>query len=384
MTNSVTTNVSTQNVSTKTAEDSKTSSTSQGRNVSKMSNEICSDWVKKALLIAAIVISVFALAFTLAVVAGISGATAFGVGALAKTMVATFTFNGTLALSALTIVGAIGSIVLSALKLYHIDQEKADLKTKPSEEEIKKMEAEFRKKMSIDDPTAPFRTLFFEKKPLNPIAIQAFFESILLERMPADLAAIKVATGLTEVQRNQFLNPFSKDSSNTSERAAWAVFKLWSTPFGTPPSKEQFEALEVLKKAAEDDALSNFILAQCYSVGACVPKDTALLKKYMKIAADKGLAIAEVELSFILKDQINDQFNKEISPEIVRLVKSAADKNLPKGQVALSQLYRYGVHCEKNDELSEKYLDLALKQDCSDAKFVMTFKNAGARLGIGN
>jgi TPR repeat protein len=375
----------------------KTESSSQGRAVSKVSDNNRPSWLKKALLIAIVVASVFALAFTLAITAGLSGVTVLGLSGLAKTMTAALTTYGTLALAGFTFVGSITSLALAALGLSNLNpqakkSDQAKVNEKPlnkgslvtgevKKEEpspmdaaaIRKEENMWREKMTHGD-FGPFKTLLAEKKPFNPIALQVFFESINIDIIH------KYFNSINQNQKNELVNLFSKTSSNADERAAWAVLTLWNNQIETSnepsasstqsalSSEKSSEAFAILKTAAsEGTALANNLLAHCFNSQLGCPKDPTLAEKHAKIAADQGLAAADLLLAEIYLNkralENNEETRKKIGQEIMQLLHSAANKDYPLAKFALGLEYSTGSFCEKNLELSFNYLNQAAEQN---------------------
>ncbi len=405
----------------------KVESSFQGRTISEVPENTSPDWLKKALLVAIVVASIFVLAFALAVTAGLSGVALFS--GLAKSATAILTTNGTYALLGFSYLGGVMGLAYSILGLSKISDSNSEKPISKDEKELK----EFRKKMGNSEFGA-FETLVAEKK-TTPMAMQAFFEFCNSTEIQKYLGVIG---GYTRYHYNppkldnprnerepKLLNSFSKSSPNPDERAAWAFLNLTIRENAGPwPTGDLSEQEQVLEQAAkEGTALANFLLAQrlgdwCYfEATSIIINGKARVSKYSlehinnnldkaikhcEYAANKGLPAAIFWLAVLKMQKLtqskeqNEELNnkpKTLPKEILDHIQLAADKGLRQAQFLLGQLYdkrenveknfvlglrgyhsflglrghHKGYEIEKNPVLSKSYYQLAADQGCANA-----------------
>jgi TPR repeat protein len=167
-------------------------------------------------------------------------------------------------------------------------------------------ENRFRQKMN-KGPGVLIETLLAETRPLNPKAIQVFFEFDVYESIRRYKEKLKA----TPEQATQNLNHlFSKTSTLASERAAWAAFLLWQNDsVATTERQDPSEAIQMLTEAAETgDALSNYLLGSVVEQGKIPLIDKTKNEHYKQKAHEKGLALATFELYRIEKFKQNPDF----------------------------------------------------------------------------
>jgi TPR repeat protein len=387
---------------------SKAQSSAQGRTISKVPENKNSSWFKKALLIAAVVASIFVLSFAIAVTAGLSGATFLGISGLAKSITSSISTGGTYALLSFSYLGSLVNLSYAILGLWNLNSQTAKEEAKPkteqalskvsgadqasTKEEVKltpekilkqKEEAEYRKKMFSE----PFEAILAEKKP-SLIAIQVFFENVCADRT---LAYIYNNQAQVKDRQSKLLNLFSKTSPVLEERAAWATLNIWIKEAGSAPKATRSEAAIVLEEAAQSgSALANYLFAGCLAYPCGFKKDLDKAFALYEFAANKNLACAMLKLAYFnLQKQLSlqkkckatepDYFNHKIHPilpEAAQYIHSAAKFNLPAAQAALGDLYLgcyrcpYNSSCfsyEPNLELAKHYLQLAVDQNYSPA-----------------
>lgn len=142
-----------------------------------------------------------------------------------------------------------------------------------------------------------------------------------------------------------------------------------------PPAPVDIEKIQL--DAQRGNPLAQAMLAQLYSEGNGVPQDKAEAAKWLRKAAEQGLADAQVLLGFCLKHGDGVQAD---TTEATNWFRKAAEQGSPLGQMSLANQYRGGEGVPQDFAEAVKWYRKAAEQGDADAQQVM---GRAYRLGEG-
>lgn len=183
------------------------------------------------------------------------------------------------------------------------------------------------------------------------------------------------------LQRNDALaaDLFQQAADKGHIEAQYNMALIYSEGLGR--TQDHTQAAKYLKLAAQNGNIkAQYDLGTFYALGQGVQKNPQLAQQWTKKAADGGLPNAQVEYAIMLVKGVtlsetdklrmkeNPELRKPIDIEAAKYLKMAADKGNAVAQNRLARLYYFGFGVQKNIMEAAKWHFIARAQGISDGK----------------
>jgi TPR repeat protein/DNA-binding IscR family transcriptional regulator len=138
----------------------------------------------------------------------------------------------------------------------------------------------------------------------------------------------------------------------------------------------------LLETSEEGDASSQFMLGMMYARGERVPWDGAEAAKWLRRAADQGLASAQCSLALMYENGALDDRGGGVAQDYTKAAewyRRAAEQDDAGSQFSLGRMYEKGRGVSKNEAEALKWYRLAANQGQTDAQEALQAWASGGR-----